>query len=761
MDDYALTNVNFEDSVITTAMISDSTIDLANVTSGMSGVEIKDGDLSAAKFSADIPGDKFKTAEITANSVQTSTISAVKYASNIPRSKIADNVVGTDEFSSFTFSDNTSSAANGTIDWNRSEGDSGDEYARGASNDGTNFLVFGRTGSSSISASTTNDAYLIKYSSDGTLEWESAYGGTGNNDVFRDMVKSSNDYVLVGRSDSSNSGSITSVNNGANDLMLIKVNSSGVKQWDRLYGGSLDDQAFGIEVVTSGGFIIAGYSASSEGTYIETNLGNEDAWLVKTKANGDFLWSKNFGGSADDRFVSVLNTIDNGFLAAGRTASSIDNNAGLLDLYLVKTNSVGELEWEKTIGGTQDDLFTKMIKTSDEGFLAVGYSKSDDGAIGSNAGDEDAIAFKLDSEGETIWSTVIGGSGIEEARDVIELADGSYLIGILSESSQSGDFSSGSKGNFDYWIFKYSADGEQVWSKNYGGDKLDKLRAMAVNSEGTVLAAGNSKSSNNEDVTASNSGETDIWSFTLKPDSKIALDSINSGDFIDNTIATDRIEDQAITAAAINNNALGADEIDGIVDDSKIADEAIDGDKLYDGDDPSKLLSETNLADNSIETSKVGAVITKSMLDSSSTEFQKVFDLGVNDNETHADGLHFHKRGNESCPTGYNDLGGLGFCIRTEDLQKTPKDALNSTQSCQDDGEIHARVCTFQEYTTACYKNQSSLNLTNNGNYLFAGYSSSKALGFIYDGNCNLHSNPNAYPYSSSSAVNVRCCITK
>ena len=98
---------------------------------------------------------------------------------------------------------------------------------------------------------------------------------------------------------------------------------------------------------------------------------------------------------------------------------------------------------------------------------------------------------------------------------MIELADGSYLIGILSESSQSGDFSSVSKGNFDYWIFKYSADGEQVWSKNYGGDKLDKLRALAVNSEGTVMAAGNSKSSNNEDVTASNGGETDIWSFTL------------------------------------------------------------------------------------------------------------------------------------------------------------------------------------------------------------------------------------------------------
>ena len=201
---------------ITTAMISDSTIDLANVTSGMSGL-IKDIDLSAAKFSADIPGDKFKTAEVTTNSVQASTISAVRNAaSNIPRSKIADNVVGTDEFSSFTFSDNTSSAANGTIDWNRSEGDSGDEYARGASNDGTNFLVFGRTGSSSISTSTTNDAYLIKYSSSGALEWESAYGGTGNNDVFRDMVKGSNDYVLVGRSDSSNSGSLTSVNNGAN-----------------------------------------------------------------------------------------------------------------------------------------------------------------------------------------------------------------------------------------------------------------------------------------------------------------------------------------------------------------------------------------------------------------------------------------------------------------------------------------------------------------------------------------------------------------
>ena len=145
-----------------------------------------------------------------------------------------------------------------------------------------------------------------------------------------------------------------------------------------------------------------------------------------------FYGLRTLGGSENDRFVSVLNTIDDGFLAAGSTASAIDDNqANDIDLYLVKTDSNGELEWEKTIGGTKEDRFTRMIKTSDEGFLAVGYSKSNDGDIGSNAGDEDAIAFKLDSEGETIWSTVIGGNKRDEARDVVELADGSYLIGIF------------------------------------------------------------------------------------------------------------------------------------------------------------------------------------------------------------------------------------------------------------------------------------------------------------------------------------------
>ena len=402
-----------------------------------------------------------------------------------------------------------------------------------------------------------------------------------------------------------------------------------------------------------------------------------------------------------------------------------------------------------------------MIKTSDEGFLAVGYSKSNGGDIGPNAGNEDAIAFKLDSEGETIWSTVIGGDKSDEARDVVELADGSYLIGILSQSSQNGDFSATSNGDYDYWIFKYSADGKPIWSKNYGGDQLDKLRALAKNSEGTVLAAGNSESGNSGDVTASNSGKVDIWSFTLKPDSKIALDSINAGDFIDNTIATNRIKDEAIQAADIDNASLGAKEINGIVDASKIADDAIDGTKLYDGDETDKLLSDTNLADNSIETDKVGAVIKKSLLDSSSTEFQKIFDLG--DSESHADGLHFHKRGSESCPSGYTDLGSLGFCIRNNNLDKAPKDALNSTESCQDDAGIHARVCTFQEYTTACKKDASTLNLTNNSDYLFAGYSTSKALGFQYknDSNCKLHSTPKAFNYGQDAAVKVRCCITK
>ena len=148
------------------------------------------------------------------------------------------------------------------------------------------------------------------------------------------------------------------------------------------------------------------------------------------------------------------------------------------------------------------------------------------------------------------------------------------------------------------------------------------------------------------------------------------------------------------------------------------------------------------------------------MLDSSSTEFQD-FDLG--DSESHADGLHFHKRGSESCPSGYTDLGSLGFCIRNNNLDKAPKDALNSTESCQDDAGIHARVCTFQEYTTACKKDASTLNLTNNSDYLFAGYSTSRALGFQYknDSNCKLHSTPKAFNYGQDTAVKVRCCITK
>ena len=134
--------------------------------------------------------------------------------------------------------------------------------------------------------------------------------------------------------------------------------------------------------------------------------------------------------------------------------------------------------------------------------------------------------------------------------------------------------------------------------------------------------------------------------------------------------------------------------------------------------------------------------------------------MGVGDNETHADGEHYHLRyGNESCPSGYSDIDNLGFCVKSSDITTTVSDALTVCQQGIDD--VDARVCSFQEYTSAC-KEGSNL-FTNNTNYIFSSYTSNSILAFTYDSDssCNLHKKAQSYAFNSGTTIRVRCCITK
>jgi hypothetical protein len=182
-------------------------------------------------------------------------------------------------------------------------------------------------------------------------------------------------------------------------------------QWNKTYGGTGDDWACSVIATSDGGYAIAGTD-------------NGDFWLGKTDAFGNMQWNKTYGGTGDDWACSVIATSDGGYAIAG-TANVIDSAGG--DFWLVKTNALGNMEWNQTYGGTEADSATSLIATSDGGYAITGYTSSHGVGPGFYIGD-DVWFVKTNASGNMEWNQTYGGLGYDWASSVIEAFDGGYAI---------------------------------------------------------------------------------------------------------------------------------------------------------------------------------------------------------------------------------------------------------------------------------------------------------------------------------------------
>ncbi|MCX6291542.1 MAG: T9SS type A sorting domain-containing protein [Bacteroidetes bacterium] len=206
-------------------------------------------------------------------------------------------------------------------------------------------------------------------------------------------------YIIAG--EIWDSGSIHS------DVLLVKVNSAGDTLWTKVYGGIDRDEASSVQPTNDGGFIIAGYTKSF-------GADSADVYLIKTNGNGDTLWTKAFGGVLDDFGNSVKQTNDHGYVIAGSTSSF---GAGGSDVYLIKTDSIGNILWSKTYGGTADDIGYSVEQTADGGYVISGSTTS--------FGIYGAYVIRTDHLGNLVWSKAIAGS---DAKSVEQTIDGGYIL---------------------------------------------------------------------------------------------------------------------------------------------------------------------------------------------------------------------------------------------------------------------------------------------------------------------------------------------
>ena len=397
------------------------------------------------------------------------------------------------------------------IEWETNLGGSIDDtaYSIKQTNDG-GYIVAGFSMSTNGDVGGNNgslDLWIVKLDNTGILVWETNLGGSTIDNAYSIQQTTDNGYIVAGSS-GSNDGDVGG-NNGQNDFWIVKLDSTGSLVWETNLGGSNLDIARSIEQTTDSGYIVAGSSNSTNGD-VGGNNGANDFWIVKLDSTGSLVWETNLGGSNDDFAHSIEQTTDGGFIVAGRSESAngdVGGNNGGIDFWIVKLDSTGILVWETNLGGSNWDEASSIEQTTDEGYIVTGLSFSNDGDVGGNNGNSDYWIVKLDSTGSLVWETNLGGNSTDEAYSIAQTTDGGYIVAGYSFSID-GDVG-GNYGQKDYWILKLDSTGNLVWETNIGGSDNDIARSIEQTTDGGYIIAGSSSSINND--VGGNNGANDFW----------------------------------------------------------------------------------------------------------------------------------------------------------------------------------------------------------------------------------------------------------
>ena len=260
---------------------------------------------------------------------------------------------------------------------------------------------------------------LLILGSSAQADWEKTFGGAYN-DVGRSVQETSDlGYIITGDAESFGAG--------PPNAYLIKTDASGDLDpaWPenpKSFGGAYNDAGCSVQETSDLGYIIAGYTNSF-------GAGRFDVYLIKTDADGNEMWHKTFGGANEDVGRSVQQTEDGGYIIAGYTDSF---GAGRFDVYLVKTDADGNLEWYKTFGGPEDDDGYSVQQTKDLGYIIAGDTKS------FGAGHFDVYLVKTDASGNLQWEKTFGGADIDGGISVAETSDLGYIIAGYTDSFGAG-----------------------------------------------------------------------------------------------------------------------------------------------------------------------------------------------------------------------------------------------------------------------------------------------------------------------------------
>jgi len=364
--------------------------------------------------------------------------------------------------------------------WAKTYGGGGSDAAHSIqqTSDG-GYIVAGSTSSFGAGKS---DFWVLKLNLAGNIEWQQSYGGSEEDVAYSIQETSDKGYIVA--------GSTNSFGAGMSDFWVLKLSQDGNIEWQRTYGGSSDDAAYSAQQTSDGGYIAGGYTKSVPP--LTANF-----FFLKLSSSGAIEWQRSYDGAIEEYLISIQQTSDGGYAAAGYSNSF---SAGTYKFWILKLSSTGTIEWQQAYGGSGDDFLCSLQQTSDKGYIAAGYTNS------FGAGMSDFWVLKLSQSGSIEWQRSYGGSGNDVAYSIQQTSGQGYIAAGYTTSFGHGDS--------DSWILKLSSSGTIEWQQTYGGSVADYSTSIQQTAEGGYIAAGFTNSFG--------SGESDI--FILKLLSSGAID---------------------------------------------------------------------------------------------------------------------------------------------------------------------------------------------------------------------------------------------
>jgi hypothetical protein len=367
------------------------------------------------------------------------------------------------------------------------------------------------------------DCWVIKLDSTGNKEWQKCYGGSDEDGLSSIQSDSQSGFILACTGGSTN-GDVIGMH-GEGDFWILRCDSSRNILWQKCLGGA-DTEILNAMVNTyDHGYLAIGITESRDfdvvGLHDSTVCPHcSDAWLVRLDSVGTVAWTKCYGGFYQEMGYSIIQTIDSGFLFAASARSyngDVQGIHGGEDYWIVKINGSGVIQWQKCFGGTDEETPNKVIQTKDGGYMVIGYEYSTDYDVVGHHNNNfyaDAWLVKIDSSGNMEWQKCLGGSDDDIGKEIIQLDDSGYIV-LCATVSTDGDLTANPPSGIDTWIVRLDKSGNILWQQCLGGSFDEESYAMKLTPDGGVILCGMTDS-NDGDVSG-NHGNYDVWVVKLAP----------------------------------------------------------------------------------------------------------------------------------------------------------------------------------------------------------------------------------------------------